>query len=118
MEEVAIVNIAVVRGILSRPLERRVLASGATVAQLDVTVVVDGAPNETVPVAWVDAPAAVDTWEPGDELVVVGRVRRRFFRTGQGTASRTELVASSVVRARDRRRVRALLAAAAAELTS
>lgn len=118
MEEVVIVNIAVVRGILSRPVERRLLASGASVVQLDVTVVVDGGPNETVPVAWADAPATADGWEPGDELVVVGRVRRRFFRTAQGTASRTELVASAVVRTADRRRVRSLLGRVAGELSA
>ena len=45
--------------------------------------------------------------EPGDEIVVVGRVRRRFFRAGGATASRVELEADVVARAGDRRRVRA-----------
>ena len=51
------------------------------------------------PAAWVEA------LEPGDEIVVVGRVRRRFFRAGGATASRVELEADVVARAGDRRRV-------------
>jgi single-strand DNA-binding protein len=35
----------------------------------------------------------------GDEVVVVGTVRRRFFRAGGATQSRTEVLADKVVRA-------------------
>ncbi|MEZ5137945.1 MAG: hypothetical protein R2711_04005 [Acidimicrobiales bacterium] len=45
-------------------------------------------------------------------------MRRRFFRTASGTASRTEVVATTVVRARQRARVGALLEAAGAELAT
>ena len=47
--------------------------------------------------------------DAGDEVVVVGRVRRRFFRAGGATASRVEVEAEVVARARDRRRVQAAL---------
>ena len=42
----------------------------------------------------------VETLEPGDEIVVVGRVRRRFFRAGGATASRVELEADVDARGR------------------
>jgi hypothetical protein len=48
----------------------------------------------------------VEELEPGDEIVVVGRVRRRFFRAGGATASRVELEADVLARASDKRRVR------------
>jgi hypothetical protein len=51
---------------------------------------------ETVPVAIFDAPAQVPEWTTGQGLLAVGRVRRRFFRCGGATQSRTELVADQV----------------------
>jgi single-strand DNA-binding protein len=44
--------------------------------------------------------------DEGTELLVTGRVRRRFFRAGGATQSRTEVVAEAVVVATDQRRVR------------
>jgi single-strand DNA-binding protein len=41
----------------------------------------------------------------GDEVVVIGRVRKRFFRVGGATQSRTEVVATRVVPARRRAQV-------------
>lgn len=51
-------------------------------------------------------------------MVVLGRVRRRFFRAGGATASRTEVVAEMVLAARDRRRVSAALRAVSAKVAS
>ncbi|MFZ4811934.1 MAG: single-stranded DNA-binding protein [Ilumatobacteraceae bacterium] len=45
----------------------------------------------------------------GDDVVVEGSVRRRFFRSGGATQSRTEVVAIDLVPARSRARVRRLL---------
>lgn len=53
---------------------------------------------------------------PGDEIVVSGTVQRRFFRSSNGTASRTEVVAERVVAARRSRAVTALLREAAAAM--
>lgn len=61
---------------------------------------------------WPEAPAAVLDHATGDAVVVLGRVRRRFFRTGGATASRTELVAERVAAAGERRRARGVLLAA------
>jgi hypothetical protein len=60
-----------------------------------------------VPVVWLDAPARAAEFAAGEVVVVVGRVRRRFFRTPAGTGSRTEVVAESVIPARHRKRTQA-----------
>ena len=60
----------------------------------------------SVPVAVLDPPAWVEELDAGDEIVVVGPVRRRFFRAAGATASRVEIEADVVAPARDRRRLR------------
>ena len=40
-----------------------------------------------------------------DEVFILGRVRRRFFRTAGGTQSRTEVVADQVVNGRHAKKV-------------
>ena len=57
-----------------------------------------------------------DPVEPGAEVVVSGRVRRRFFRAGGVTQSRTEVVADAVVATRQAKRARSLVSAAARRL--
>ena len=100
-------NLAVVRGTVSSPPDVRVLPSDTRARRSSRSR--PGSPTRrcrcrsragTRP-AWVEA------LEPGDEIVVVGRVRRRFFRAGGATASRVELEADVVARAGDRRRVQA-----------
>jgi single-strand DNA-binding protein len=103
------VNLAVVRGTCSSPAEVRVLSSGSALALLQLTARVAGAPAVSVPVIVWEPTAAVERLDTGDDVVVLGRVRRRFFRTGAGTASRVEIEADAVVPARDGRRVRALV---------
>jgi hypothetical protein len=58
----------------------------------------------------------VETLDRGDAVVVVGRVRRRFFSRLGGVGSRVGVDAVAVARARDRRRVEALLRRAVGEL--
>ena len=50
-----------------------------------------------MPVAWFDAGAAADDLDAGKPVAVAGHVRRRFFRAGGVTQSRTEVVATRVV---------------------
>jgi single-strand DNA-binding protein len=104
-------NLAVIRGDLSRDPEVRELPSGDRVVNYEVTVR-DLSPAESVPVVWVEPTGAWEALAAGDEVVVTGRVRRRFFRAANRTASRTEIVADRVVPARQARRVRTLLAKA------
>ena len=101
-------NLAVVRGEVSSPPDVRILPSDAVLVQLQVTTRLESETLST-PVAVWNPPSWVETLEPGAEIVVVGRVRRRFFRAAGSTASRVELEADVVARATDRRRVRAAL---------
>jgi len=101
------VNLVVVRGVLSRPPEERVLPSGSVVVGYDVTVGRSTGPAESVPVVWPDPPSRRSALDEGDAVVVIGRVRRRFFRASGSTQSRTEVVADQVLSTRASRRVHA-----------
>lgn len=103
------VNIALVRGCISSPPEVRVLASGRTLAVLQVTARPEGEKAISVPVAAWDPPGWVEDLAVHDEVVVLGPVRRRFYRAATGSASKVEVEATMLARAGDRRRVAALL---------
>lgn len=90
-------NLSVVVGALSHPAELRDLPSGDQIRSLEVTVRAEGRPAESVPVVWAGAPATAARWAAGEEILVVGRVRRRFFRAGGLTQSRTEVAATLAV---------------------
>ena len=107
-------NVVILRGRLSSVSARRTLRSGSELLSLELTTVSD-AGQTSVPVAWFDPPAGSEP-QIGDELVVRGTVRRRFFRTGGATQSRTEVVADEVVAVSRRRQVSKLIATAAAQL--
>jgi single-strand DNA-binding protein len=104
------VNVSVLRGAVSGPPEVRALKSGRRIASLAVRTSAGDGHNTSVPVTVWDPPAWVETLETDDDVLVVGRVRRRFFRTAAGTSgARTDVEAETVARARDRRRLTALL---------
>ena len=109
-------NVVVVAGRLSRPAEQRVLPSGERLVAVQVTVDRTDDRAETVPVVWFDAPASAATLDVDEAVVVVGRVRRRFFRAGGSTQSRTEVVAEAVVSTRRAQSARTALAAATGRL--
>jgi len=98
-------NVVVLRGVLSSAPVARELRSGDVVVNYEVTTppARDGVGADSVPVAWFSPPAGAGAaaMEPGTEVVVVGRVKRRYFRAGGGgTQSRTEVVADKVLPAR------------------
>lgn len=98
-------NVTILQGCLSRPPEPRALPSGDLLVAFEVTVPAAGDRKaESVPVVWFGAPAAAAELPPETEVIVVGRVRRRFFRAGGSTQSRTEVVADQVVPARQAKR--------------
>ncbi len=106
------VNLAVLCGPCSGPAEVRVLESGTRLATLSVRCPAGGAADEratSVPVTVWDPPAWVETLAAGDEIVVVGRMRRRFYQRPGGVGSRVDVEAEMVGRARDRRRIDAAL---------
>jgi single-strand DNA-binding protein len=108
------INLVVLEGVLARPAQDLELPSGSRLLSLEVTVRREQGAAEPVPVAWFDPPAWATALDGGAAVVVIGRVRRRFFRAGGVTQSRTEVVASKVVRASATARVGALLAEASA----
>ena len=108
-------NVVVLCGSLSSDPVVRSLASGSSVMSLEVsTPTADGVAS--VPVAWFDAPSSA-TFEAGGEVVVVGTVRRRFFRVGGITQSRTEVVATEVLAASKRKQVQRVLERSVAVLS-
>jgi single-strand DNA-binding protein len=109
-------NVVVVAGRLSRPAEQRVLPSGERLVAVQVTVDRTDDRAETVPVVWFDAPASAASLDVEEPVVVVGRVRRRFFQAGGSTQSRTEVVADIVVPTRRTKSARTAMAAATARL--
>ncbi len=100
------VNLAIVRGVVSGPPELRTLASGRRLATLSVKTHALEPPATSVPVAVWDPPAWIEAIDQGDELVVAGCLRRRFYRSTTGAlAARVELEASVVGRASDARKL-------------
>lgn len=105
-------NLVVLRGTVSSEPRLIELPSGSVVTQLQITTRRDEV-AETVPVAVFDRAVDVTT---GDELVLAGHVRRRFFRVGGSTQSRTEVVATDIASATRSRSVARLLRHAVATL--
>jgi single-strand DNA-binding protein len=105
-------NLALLCGPCSGPAEIRVLESGTRLATLAVRCPTGAGaddPATSVPVTLWDPPAWVESLAAGDEVVVVGRMRRRFYQRPGGVGSRVDVEADLVGRARDRRRIDAAL---------
>jgi single-strand DNA-binding protein len=109
-------DLAVVVGTLSSDPVVQELPSGSRLIRYEVTVR-DRSPADTVPVSWFDPPRPPKLTQ-GDRIVVVGRVRRRFFRAGGATRSATEIVAGSVCRPRSTGAAAAAVAEAAEVLAA
>lgn len=90
-------NVAVIRGVVCGNVAISELGSGSVVHNFEVKTTGRGA-RHVVPVAWHD-PQRPLRLGPGDEVVVAGAIRRRWFRAGGGSQSRTELLADNVARA-------------------
>lgn len=93
-------NIVILIGRLAGDPTARELAGRASVWSFDLvtreapTGESSGARRD-VPIVW-EATEVPGWLSAGQEVVVVGVVRRRFFRAGGATQSRTEVVASAV----------------------
>lgn len=101
------INTVILRGTLSSEPRVTELPSGSTVHNYEVTTGAPSGERHTVPVAWLD-PARPPRVSTTDEVTVVGVVRRRWFRAGGGTQSRTEVLASVVARPGTRTAARAV----------
>ncbi len=105
-------NVVVLSGTVTTDPTRRTLAAGVEVVNFDLTTTVDEQ-KLSVPLAWYDPrDAAVSPVVAGVEVVVLGTIRRRFFRVGGQTQSRTEVVVESLVPARRTKSARSLRATA------
>jgi single-strand DNA-binding protein len=110
-------NICVLAGTVTSDPDLRELRNGLTVMQFDLTTPCGGA-NISVPVSWHEPTAAQRTsFGVGDDVVIIGSVRRRFFRVGGQTQSRTEVIVESLVPQRRAKSSRSVVAAAAERLT-
>ena len=98
-------NGCVVEGVVRGEVVQRTLADGATVAELDVRPA-DGGGGVTVVV---EGPGrSVLALAEGDAVLVVGSVRRRFYRAAGATRAVTEVRAEHIVRSGGRARARRL----------
>jgi single-stranded DNA-binding protein len=102
-------NICIIQGRLTRPPEQRVVGSGRSLVTYELAVDRAAGGTETVPVVWDDAPARALDLDVDAEVVVAGRVRRRWFRSAGAPQSRTEVVAVEVLSARSTKRVAKLV---------
>ncbi|HEU5150179.1 MAG TPA: hypothetical protein VFU19_06750 [Iamia sp.] len=109
-------NVVILRGRLSSAPGCRELPSGDSLVTFEVTTRPPGGPAETVPVAWPNAPLRIATLPSGAEVVVAGRVRRRFFKAGGVTASRTEVLAVAVLPATHQKRIDRVVREAVAQV--
>ncbi len=115
------INLAAVCGTLTAEPVHRELRDGTNIVQFDLRTRVEnqgGVGAVSVPVAWRDPSAtSLASLVAGEEVLVVGRIERRFFRTAGHTQSRTELVVDRCVPARRAKSARSLLAVAASTLS-
>jgi single-strand DNA-binding protein len=86
-------NIVLLHGALSSAPRIKELPSGSLLTSWEVTTTVDGA-KLSVPVVWFDGPKSIDAVTESDEVVVAGRVKRRYFHAGSRLVSATEVIAS------------------------
>lgn len=89
-------NIVVLHGVLSSAPVARKLPSGSVLHTLEVTTRLADQSAASVPVVCID-PRRPITLDAGDEVGVVGIVRRRYYRSGASVQSRTEVVADTLV---------------------
>jgi single-strand DNA-binding protein len=114
-------NVVVLLGTVTSDLTRRTLAAGTVVVSFDLaTTVPDGRAGSrvSVPLVWHDpTDHALASINRDERIAVLGTIRRRFFRAGGHTQSRTEVVVDRLVLARRTKSVRSLFAAAANDLS-
>ena len=112
-------NLAVVKGVIAREPHERVGADGVVRLSFDLRVrLAPDGPSELVPVAWPERTVTSCGLAEGSTVVVLGRIRQRFFRMGGATQSRTEIVAETVIGIRQQAAIRKALAQAVDRLTA
>ena len=93
------VNVVVLAGTISAEPVQRTMPSGDAVTELRVSVPETGRRLLPLPVAAWHAsvgPETVEGLEKGDQVLVHGQLVRRFYRSGAGARSLTEVVATGI----------------------
>jgi len=99
-------NLVVIRGECSAPPELRELESGRRLAAISVRAPGPDGRSTSVPVTIWEPAAWVEELVEGADVIVVGAVRRRFFRTAVGgAATRVDVEAAFIGRAGQRRQL-------------
>lgn len=109
-------NITILRGALAAAPRVTALPDGSSVHNFELRAE-NGRERHVVPIAWHD-PKRPPRLDKGDSVVVVGAVRKRWFRSGGGSQSRTEVVATAVARDGSRGAGRAVASALDAVIAS
>jgi len=104
-------NLTIVSGIVRGAPVHHNLPAGESATSFDVQA---EAQRELVPITSVGACPVSD----GDEIVVIGRTRKRFWRVGERNQARTEVVAEVVIPRRQRARVRRAVASTCDEVAT
>jgi single-strand DNA-binding protein len=93
-------NLVILAGrITTDPLTNE-LPSGSVIYSWSLNISTGEAAATSVPVVAIDPRVSIRSRGAGDEVVLIGEVKRRFFRSGGATQSRTEVVAAQLVSAR------------------
>lgn len=108
------VNLVILVGEVTSPPVQHTFQDGQIVSSFDIATLVE-AGRISVPISLA---GECDTTHVGDSVCVVGCVRRRFFRSGGGVTSRTEVVAHHVVPMRRLANVRKVVSRAIENLSA
>ncbi len=101
-------NFVLIRGVLNRPAQIKTMANNDLLVSFDVTVERENEKAEVVPIVWFGVKAWATELDLGDEVVISGRIRKRFFQSGGALTTRTEVVAERVAKATQKRAVRVI----------
>lgn len=105
----AALNESTIVGRLVAEPEFRDLPSGVVAASFSLTVRAPGEKTTSVPIVWYDPPKRLNSWAVDETAVVRGAVVRRFFQTGGGLGSSTEVVVRNAELWRHRAKAAAVL---------
>ncbi|MFT7598517.1 MAG: hypothetical protein ACI8TP_001438 [Acidimicrobiales bacterium] len=101
-------NWVVLAGEVRATPQQKVLPSGDHLMSFDLRVPSSEGPRQSIPVSWIGKATKVPRIEGGADVVVIGEIRRRFYRGASGLASRIDVRASRVVAGGQAQRRRAL----------
>lgn len=107
-------NTSLVLGTLAGEPEERLLPSGTRAVSFSLTVRSTVAKTTSVPMVWFDPPKRFSQLKVGQRVLARGSVVRRFYRSGSGLGSATEVVVADAAKAESARARRVASQAATA----